>query len=55
MKTKGRPKKPNGNIFYIRLPEDLAAKVREDADREKRDLTATIELIIEQHYEKAHA
>ena len=50
MKTQGRPKREDTAIFYIRLPLDLAKQVREEAAREKRDLTATIELIIEEHY-----
>jgi len=46
----GRPKREETEIFYIRLPLELAKLIREEASREKRDLTATIELIIEEHY-----
>ncbi len=55
METRGRPKKPGTDILYIRLPRELARKLRDEAEREKRDLTATIELILEEHYAKQPA
>ena len=50
MKNQGRPRRDNTEIFYIRLPRELATRIREEAAKEKRDLTATVELIIEEHY-----
>jgi predicted HicB family RNase H-like nuclease len=47
---RGRPKKVASNTFYVRLPQELALRLRNEAEREKRDLTATIERILEQHY-----
>lgn len=46
---RGRPAK-EGTKLYIRIAPQLQEKLRADSRREKRDLTATIELILEKHY-----
>jgi hypothetical protein len=46
----GRPKKEKTEILYVRVPERLGKRLRNDALLEGRELSGKIRLIIEAHY-----
>lgn len=48
----GRPKKEKTAIVYVRMPEKLKKRLNDDADREGRELSGKIRLILQSHYEK---
>jgi len=48
----GRPNKEKTAVLYVRVPEKLGKKLRDDAFREGRELSGKIRLILESHYEK---
>ena len=48
----GRPKKEKTEILYVRLPERVAKRLRDDTYKEGRELSGKIRLIIEAHYAK---
>ena len=48
----GRPKKQeNTGIIYIRLPLDIIKAIRESAEHDRREISATVRVILEKHYE----
>lgn len=51
----GRPKQEKTKVLYVRVPERLSKRLRDDAYKEGRELSGKIRLIIESHYEKAAA
>ena len=46
----GRPKKEQTVVVYARIPEHLAADLREEAYKDGRELSATIRLILENRH-----
>jgi hypothetical protein len=48
----GRPKKEKTEILYVRLPERVSKRLRDEAYKEGRELSGKIRLIIESHYAK---
>jgi hypothetical protein len=45
-KKQGRPKKEGTKALYVRLPDSLAAAIRNKAEEDHRDISATIALMI---------
>jgi hypothetical protein len=43
----GRPRKEKTVPMFVRFPERLAKMLREKAKRERRDISATIAMIVE--------
>lgn len=50
MRKPGRPKKVNTTIIYVRLPATLDRKLRENAKRERRELSTMVTMILEKHF-----
>jgi predicted DNA binding CopG/RHH family protein len=49
----GRPKKKKTLVIYLRVPEPLGKRLKEDASNEGRELSGKIRLILEAHYAEA--
>lgn len=49
MRGPGRPKKEKTAVLYVRLPETIVKAVREKAKRERREISTTVEMILEAH------
>jgi len=52
MAKRGRPKKAKTTVVYARISKELKAQLREESDREHRQLSATIGFILEKYFER---
>jgi hypothetical protein len=55
MAKAGRPRKAKTTVVYARIPKELERQLRNESDREHRQLSATIGLILEQYFARKEA
>jgi predicted site-specific integrase-resolvase len=48
----GRPRKPKTTVVYARISKDLERQLRDESEREHRQLSATIGFILEKYFER---
>jgi predicted DNA-binding protein len=48
----GRPKKEKTEILYVRVPQSMSKRLRDEAYKEGRELSGKIRLIIEAYYQE---
>jgi hypothetical protein len=47
----GRPRKPQTKVVYARISKELERRLRGESKRERRELSATIGLILEKYFD----